>query len=52
MCRLFPCMSIFRGVFLLKSVKKKKKKMCICDYVKNRIVTCEKCMFCFEKRYK
>ena len=26
MCRLFPCMSIFRGVFLLKSVKKKKKK--------------------------
>ena len=26
--------------------------MCICDYVKNRISTCEKCAFQFEKRYK
>ena len=23
--------------------------MCICDYVKNRIVTCEKCIFSCEK---
>ena len=38
---------IFR-VFLLKSVK----RMCICDYVKNRIDTCEKCIFRFEKGYK
>ena len=43
MCRLFPCIPIFRG-FLLKSVK----RMCICDYVKNRIGTCEKCIFRFE----
>ena len=32
-------------VFLLKSAK----KMCICDYVKNRIVTCENVCFGLEK---
>ena len=48
MCRLFPCIPIFRGFFLLKSVK----RMCICDYAKNRIGTCGKCIFWFEKRYK
>ena len=47
MCRLFPCIPIFRG-FLLKSVK----RVCICDYDKNRIVTCEKCVFGFELGYK
>ena len=26
--------------------------MCICDYVKNCIGTCEKCIFQFEKGYK
>ena len=26
--------------------------MCICDYVKNCIGTCEKCIFRFEKGYK
>ena len=36
MCRLFPRTPIFRGVFLIKSAE----RMCICDYVKNRIVTC------------
>ena len=43
MCRLYPCIPIFRGRWwgLLKSVK----KVCICDYDKNRIVTCEKCFF-------
>ena len=48
MCRLFPCIPIFREFFLLKSVK----KMCTCDYVKNRIVIYEKCIFWCEKRYK
>ena len=48
MCRLFPCIPIFNGVFLLKSVK----SVCICDYDKNRIVTCEKCVFPFELGYK
>ena len=28
MCRLYPCIPIFRGVFLLKSVKK-----CLCVLV-------------------
>ena len=45
MCSLFPCISIFRGFFLLKSVK----KMFMCIGVKNRIVTCEKCMSWCEK---
>ena len=26
--------------------------MCICDYVKNHIGTCKKCVFRFEKEYK
>ena len=46
MYRLFPCIPIFRGEGLLKSVK----EMCMCGWVKNRIVTCEKCMFWCEKR--
>ena len=48
MRRLFPRISIFRGVFLIK----KSKKMCIRVGVKNRIVTCEKYMFWCEKWYK
>ena len=28
------------------------KRVCICDYGKNRIVTCEKCVFGFELGYK
>ena len=47
MYRLFPCIPIFR-VFFIKSAK----KMCICDYVKNRIGTCKKCAFGLEKGYK
>ena len=43
MCRLF-----LSGLFLLKSVK----RMCMCVGVKNRIVTCEKCMFWCEKGYE
>ena len=35
MCGLFPCTPIFKGFFFIKSAK----KMCICDYVKNRIDT-------------
>ena len=30
MCRLFPCIPIFRGFCRLKSVK----KMCLCDIIK------------------
>ena len=48
MYRLFRCIPIFRVVFLIKSAK----RMCICDYVKNRIGTCKKCVFRFEKGYK
>ena len=48
MCRLFPCIPIFRGYFWLK----KCKKMCMRDYVKNRIVTCENVFFRFEWRHK
>ena len=47
MYRLFPCIPIFRGFFI-----KSAKRMCICDYVKNRIGTCEKCSFRFQKAYK
>ena len=47
-CRLFPCRPIFKGFFLLKSVK----SVCICDYDKDRIVTCEKCVFHFELGHK
>ena len=49
MCSLLPCMPIFRGGGRrLKSVK----RMCMCVGVKNRIVTCEKCMFWCKKVYK
>ena len=48
MCRLFPCIPIFKGFFLLRSVK----SVCICDYNKNRIATCEKCVFRFGLGYK
>ena len=47
MYRLFPCIPIFRGFFI-----KSGKRMCICDYVKNCIGTCKKCVFRFEKEYK
>ena len=46
-CRLFPCIPIFRGGGI-KSVK----RVCIWDYDKNCIVTCEKCFFQFEWGYK
>ena len=48
MYRLGPCIPIFRGFFFIKSAK----RMCIYDYVKNRIGSCEKCFFRFEKGYK
>ena len=48
MCRLFSCIPIFKGLFLIKN----RKKMCIYDYVKNRIVTCENLCFGGKKRYK
>ena len=41
------CIPIFRGGLIKSS-----KRMCICDYVKNRTGICEKCVFRFEKRYK
>ena len=48
MCRLFPCIPIFKGLFLIKN----RKIMCIYDYVKNRIVTCENLCFGGKKGYK
>ena len=48
MYRLVPCIPIFRESFLIKSAK----RVCICDYVKNHIGTCKKCVFQFEKVYK
>ena len=45
MCRLFPCIPIFRGVVFIK----KCRKMCMCVGVKNCIVTCEKCIFLCKK---
>ena len=41
MCKLFPCIPVFKGLFSIKSVK----KMYLCDSIKNRIVTCEKCIY-------
>ena len=38
MCRLFPCIPIFRGFFQLKVYK----QMCLSGGVKNCIVTCKK----------
>ena len=32
MCRLFPCIPIFRGFFPIK----KCKKMCLCDKIKKK----------------
>ena len=46
MYRLVPCIPILGGGI------KSAKRMCICDYVKNRIGTCKKCVFRFEKGYK
>ena len=48
MYKLFPCIPIFRGGGFVK----KAKRVCICDYVKNCIVTCKRCAFRFEKGYK
>ena len=49
MRRFFPCIPILGFLFfLLKSVK----QMCVRVGVKNRIVTCEKCMFWCEKGYE
>ena len=48
MCRLFPCIPIFRWFFFIKSAK----KICICDYFKNCINICKKCAFPFEKGYE
>ena len=49
LCGLFPCIPIF--FFFFFSIKKC-KKMGMRDYVKNRIVTCEKCVFQFKWWYK
>ena len=38
----------FLGGFLIKSAR----RMCICEYVKNRIGTYKKCVFGFEEGYK
>ena len=48
MYRLFPCIPIFRGFFMIKSTK----SMCLCDYVKNRIGTCWNLCFGGKKGYK
>ena len=50
MYRLFPCIPIFR-VFLFFYIKSA-KRMCICDYVKNRIGTCSNLRFGGKKGYK
>ena len=47
MYRLVPYIPFFSGFFI-----KSAKRMCICDYVKNRIGTCKKCVSQFEKGYK
>ena len=39
---------LFLGVFLLTCVK----RVCICNYDKNRIATCEKCFLQFKWGYK
>ena len=41
MYRLFPCIPIFSELFSIKSAK----RVCICGYVKNRIVICKECEF-------
>ena len=45
MCRLFPCIPIFRGGGGGGLIKKCKKKICMRHYVNNRIVACEKLIF-------
>ena len=52
MCWLFPCITILGGRGVVKKIVKIVKKICMCVGVKNHIVTCEKCMFWCEKRYK
>ena len=56
MCRLFPCITILGGEGgkggFVKKIVKIVKKICMYVGVKNHIVTCEKCMFWCEKRYK
>ena len=47
MYRLVPYIPFFSGFFI-----KSAKRMCTCDYVKNLIGTCKKCVFRFEKGYK
>ena len=47
MYRLVPCVPIFRGFFI-----KSAKRMCICDYVKNRIDTFKNLCFDVKKGYK
>ena len=47
MYRLFPCIPIFRGFFI-----KSAKRMCICNYVKNRIGTFLNLCFDVKKWYK
>ena len=52
MYRLGPCIPICpcmpSGSFFIKSAK----RMCICEYFKNRIGSYKKCVFRFEKWYK
>ena len=48
MCRLFPCIPIFRGFFLKKGVK----GMRMFVGAKIHIDTCEKFIFCREKLYE
>ena len=45
MCRLFPCIPIFRGFFLLKSVK----KMFMCGWVKITLLLVKNVFFDVKK---
>ena len=47
-CIVWFLVYLFERGFFIKSAK----RMFICDYVKNRIGTCKKCVFQFEKGYK
>ena len=49
MYRLFPCIPIFRGSFLLKV---QKECVCVCNYNKNRIGACQNLCFGGKKGYK
>ena len=51
MFRLFPCIPIFRGGGGGGAFIKKCKKICMSGWVKNCIVTFEKCIFWCEKGY-